>query len=174
MTEDGSTSPWWSVPQALVWIVTRSESQVLRAARLRTIAAVRRLTGLRSLSNPEEPPVTVASAPDELTQAWQARRIALYGREWGKGSSKSIRSGGGICLRDHQSEVCLGDSSLYFSTRPFWSGLSVRADDCRRCWSSPDYRAPRTSRRSKTARHPSDREVLALIEQKQKEFRAGT
>ncbi len=172
MTEGGSPSPWWSVPQALVWIVTRSESQVLRAAGLRTIIAVLRLAGLRSLSNPEEPPVALSVAPDELTRAWQTRRIALYGRGWGKGPSRSIGSRDHLSLRDHQSEVCLGDRTLYFGMRPFWSGLSVRADDCRRRWPSPDQQTPRTSRRSKPAYHPSDREVLALIDQKRKEFRA--
>jgi hypothetical protein len=172
MTEDGSPSPWWSVPQALVWIVTRSEAQVLRAARLRTTVAVLRLTGLRSLSISEEPPVALAAAPDELTQAWQDRHIAFYGREWGKGPSRSIRGPRDLCLRDHQGEVCLGDRTLYFSTRPFWSSLLVRADDCRRCWPSPDHQTPRPSRRSTAASHPSDREVLALMEQKRKVFRA--
>ncbi len=173
MTEDGSPSPWWSVPQALVWIVTRSESQVLRAASLRTTASLRRLTGIRSLSGPEEPPVTLAAAPDELAQAWQARRIALYGREWGKGPSRSISARSGLCFRDHHGEVCLGTKSLYFDTRRFWSSLSVRADDCRRCWPPPVNQTPLTLRRLTAARRSTDREVLALIEQKRKEFRAG-
>lgn len=172
MTEDGSPSPWWSVPQALVWIVTRSELQVLRVARLRTIASLRRLTGIRSLSVPEEAPVTLAAAPDELAQAWQARRIALYGRKGGKGPSRSIPGLRDLCLRDHNGEVCLGDRTLYFGTRPFWSSLSARAEDCRRRWPSPDHQTPRPSRRSTAAGHPSDREVLALMEQKRKVFRA--
>lgn len=172
MTEDGSPSPWWSVPQALVWIVTRSESQVFRAASLRTTASLRRLTGIRSLSGSEEPPVTLAAAPDELAQAWRARRIALYGRERGKGPSRSIRSRSDLCLRDYRGEVCLGDGTLYFDTRRFWSNLSVRADDCRRCWPSPVDQTLRTSRRLTAARRPTDREVLALIEKKRKEFRA--
>jgi hypothetical protein len=172
MTEDGSPSPWWSVPQTLVWIVTRSESQVLRAANLRTTASLLRLTGIRSPSVPEEPPMTLAAAPDELAHTWQTRRIALYGREWGKGPSRSIRRRSGLCLRDQHGEVCLGDRTLYFDTRKFWSSLSVRADDCRRCWPSPFNQTPRTSRRLTAARHPADREVLALIDEKRKAFRA--
>jgi hypothetical protein len=172
MTEDGSPSPWWSIPQALVWIVTRSESQVSRVANLPTIASLRRLTGIRSLSVPEEAPMTLAAAPDELAQAWRTRRIALYGREWGKGPSRSIPARGDLWLRDHNGEVCLGDRSLYFDTRRFWSKLSVRADDCKRRWSSPVNQTPRTSRRLTVARHPPDREVLALIEEKREAFRA--
>ncbi len=169
---DGSPSPWWSVPQALVWIVTRRESHVLRAASLRTTASLRRLTGIRSLSGSEEPPVTLAAAPDELAQAWRTRRIALYGREWGKGPSRSIRGHRRLCLRDHRGDVCLGDRSLYFDTRRFWSSLSVRADECRSCWPSPVNQTSPTSRRLAGARLPSDHEVLALIEEKRKAFRA--
>lgn len=172
MMEDGAPSHWWSVPQALVWIVTRSEPQVLRADSLRTIASLRRMTGIKPQSDQEEPPVTVATGAHELLQAWQARRIGLYGRAWGKGPSRSIPRRGDRCLRDHRGEVCLGDGTLYFDTRPFWSSLSVRPDDCRRCWPPPVYPTPRTARRSIVARRPSNGEVLTLIEEKRKAFRA--
>jgi hypothetical protein len=172
MTEDVSLSPWWSIPQAFVWIVTRSESKVLRAGSLRTAASLLRMTGIRSLSVPDEPPVTLTAAPDELVQAWRARRIALYGRALGKGPSRSIPGRGGLCLRDYRGEVCLGDRTLYFDTRQFWSSLSVRADDCRRCWPTPVGQTARTSRPLTAARRPSDGEVLALIEEKRKAFRA--
>lgn len=172
VTEGGSASAWWSVPQALVWIVTRSELQVLRAASFRTITSLRRLTGVRSLSVLEEASVTLAAAPDELTRAWRDGRVALHGRRWGKGPSRSIPDRKGLCLRDHHGELCLGDSTLYFDTRRFWSDLSMRADHCRRCWPSPVDRTPRTSRRLTAARHPSDREVLALIKEKREAFRA--
>jgi hypothetical protein len=172
MTEDVSPSPWWSIPQVFVWIVTRSESKVLQAGNLRTAASLLRMTGIRSLSAAEEPLVTLAAAPDELVQAWQARRIALYGRARGKGPSRSIPGRGGLCLRDYRGEVCLGDRTLYFDARPFWSSLSVRADDCRRCWPTPVGQTARTSRRLTAAGRPSDGEVLALIEEKRKAFRA--
>jgi len=172
MTEDVSLSPWWSIPQAFVWIVTRSESKVLRAGSLRTAASLLRMTGIRPLSVPEEPPVTLAAAPDELVQAWRARRIALYGRALGKGPSRSIPGRGGLCLRDYRGEVCLGDRTLYFDTRQFWSSLSVRAGDCMRCWPAPADRGTRTARPLTAARRPSDGEVLALIEEKRKAFGA--
>lgn len=170
--EDDSPSPWWSVPQALVWIVTRSESQVLRAASLGSIASLSRIAGIKLLSGAEKPPVALAAAPDELLRAWQARRIFLYGRERGKGTSRSIPLRGDLCLRDHRGEVSLGDRTLYFDTRPFWSNLMVRADGCRRCWPLPVDETPRASRRLPAARPPSDGEVLALIEEKREAFRA--
>jgi hypothetical protein len=173
MTEDVSPSPWWSIPQVLAWIVTRSESKILRAGSLRTVASLLRMTGIRPLSGPDEPPVTLTAAPDELVRAWRVRHIALYGREGGKGPSRAIRVRDGLCLRDYHGEVCLGDRTLYFDMHPFWSSLSVRADDCRRCWPTPTYQTARTTRPLAAARRPSDREVLALIEEKRKAFRAG-
>jgi hypothetical protein len=172
MTEDVSPSPWWSIPQLLVWIVTRSEPKVLRAGSLRTAASLLRMTGIRPLSVAEEPPVALAAAPDELIQAWRARRIALYGRARGKGPSRSIPGRGGLCFRDYRGEVCLGERTLYFDTRPFWSSLSVRADDCRRCWPTPVSQTARASRPLTAARRPTDGEVLALIEEKRKALRA--
>ena len=170
--EDVSPSPWWSIPQAFVWIVTRSEPKVSRAGSLRTAASLLRMTGIRPLSAPDEPPVTLAAAPDELVQAWRARRIALYGRARGKGPSRSIPRRGDLRFRDHRGEVCLGDRALYFDTRPFWSSLSVRAADCRRCWPTPVGQTARTARTLAAAHHPSDGEVLALIEEKRKALRA--
>ena len=70
---------------------------------------------------------------------------------------------GDLGLRDYRGEVCLGDRTLYFDTRPFWSSLSVRADDCRRCWPAPVGQTARISRPLTAARRPSDDEVLALI-----------
>ena len=172
MMEDVSLSPWWSIPQAFVWIATRSEPKVSRAGSLRTAASLLRMTGIRPLSAPDEPPVTLAAAPDELVQAWRVRHIALYGRARGKGPSRSISSRGDLCFRDHRGEVCLGDRALYFDTRPFWSSLSVRADDCRRCWPTPVGQTARISRPLAAAHHPSDGEVLALIEEKRKALRA--
>lgn len=173
MTEDVLPSPWWSIPQAFVWIVTRSESKVLRAGSLRTAASLRQMTGIRSLSVPDEPPVTLTAAPDELVQAWQARRIALYGREWGKGQSRSIPGRGGLRLRDYRGEICLGDGTLHFDTHPFWSSLSVRADDCRRCWPVPEaFNQLVKTTLPAVARRASDAEVLALIEKKRRILRA--
>jgi hypothetical protein len=166
------SSPWWSIPQAIIWIVTRSESQVLRADGIRTVAGLRRLTGMRRASGRDEPPISLAAAPDELLQAWQARHIVLFGRKWGKEPSRLILRISDLGLRDHRGEVCLGDRTLYFATRPFWSNLSVRADDCKRCWPEPATRTLPTSRPSVSARRPSDGEVRAFIEERRKALRA--
>jgi len=166
------SSPWWSIPQAIVWIVTRSETQVLRADVVRTVAGLGRMTGIRRASGLDEPPVSLSAAPDELLQAWQARRIALFGRKWSREPSRSILGRSGLRLRDYRGEVCLGDRTLYFDRRPFWSNLSVRADHCKRCWPEPPPRTQPASGPLASAGGPSDDKVLAFIEEKRKALRA--
>lgn len=166
------SSPWWSIPQAITWIVTRSESHVLRADGVRMVAGLGRMTGMRRASGPDEPPVSLAAAPDELLQARQARRIALFGCKWGKEPSRLIIGPRGLGLRDYQGEVCLGDRTHYFDTRPFWSNLSVRADDCKRCWPGLATRTQPASEPLASTRRPSDGEVRAFIEEKRKALRA--
>jgi hypothetical protein len=166
------SSPWWSIPQAIVWIVTRNESQVSRADGVRTVAGLGRLTGVRRASGLDEPPVSLAAAPDELLQTWQARRMALFGCKWGREPSRSIVGPREPGLRDYRGEVCLGDRTHYFDTRPFWSNLSVRAGDCKRCWPEPATRTQPASGPSVSAHHPSDGEVRAFIEEKREALRS--
>jgi hypothetical protein len=173
MTEDASPSPWWLVPQALVWIVTRSESKALQAGHLKTVASFLRMTGLGPASSSEEPPVPLAAAVDELVRAWQARRIALFGREGGKGPARAIPGRNDLGFRDYRGEVCLGEKTLYFDTRPFWMTLSVQADDCKGHWLALEaVNHVGQISRSASARRPRDAEVLALFEEKRRMFRA--
>src|SRR5882757_5843794 len=74
-------------------------------------------------------------------------------------------------LRDYRGDVCLGDSTLYFDTDPFWSNLSVRTDDCKRCWPVPAAVKEPGSRLLAAARRPSDSEVLAFMEEKRQALR---
>ena len=165
------SSPWWSVPQAIVWIVTRSESQLLRADGVRTLAGVERMKGIRPASSLDEPPLSLAAAPNELLHAWRAQRISIFGRKWGKDASRSIPRRGDLRLRDYSGEVWLGGETLYFHTHPFWSNLSVRADGCKRCWPMPAAENESGPRPVTAARRPSDSEVLDFMEGKQQALR---
>jgi hypothetical protein len=166
------SSLWWSVPQAIVWIVTRSETQPLRADGVRTLAGVKRMKGIRPESGRDEPPVSLAAAPNELLHAWRARRIRLVGRKWGKEPSRSIAARSDLRLREYRGETCLGYKTLYFDTNPFWSNLSVRADDCKRCWPAPAAETKPGFRAVTVANCSSDSEVLAFIEEKRHALRA--
>jgi len=165
-------APWWTIPQALIWIVTRSESQVLRATGARSLANIAYVTGLRPVSDPRKPPVSAAAAPDELQQAWTAGRITIFGREWGRGPSRSVSNCSVLRIQDHRAGVCIGNSSLYRGTSRFWSNLCVRADDCKRCWPAPYEQAVPTSRSLTGGSIPSDNDVLAFFEEKRKSLRA--
>lgn len=169
--EDTLSSPWWSVPQAIVWIVTRSESQLLRADGVRTLAGVKRMQGIRPASGVKEPPVSLAAAPNELLHAWRTRRIVIFGRKWGREPPRSIVGRSDLHFREYHGEVCLGLGTLYFDTHPFWSNLSVRADDCRGCWPMPAAGKEPGSRSLVAARRPSDSEVLAFMEETRQALR---
>ncbi len=151
--------------------MTRSESQLLRADGIRTIAGVGRTKGIRAASGLDEPPVSLAAAPKELLQAWRVRRIAIFGGKWGKEPPGAIVRPSDLRLRDYRREVCLGDGPLYFDTDPFWSNLSVRAGDCKRCWPTPAAGKEPGSRPLAAARRASDSEVLAFMEEERQALR---
>jgi hypothetical protein len=127
---------------------------------------------MRRASGLDEPPVSLSAAPDELLQAWQAGRIALFGRKWGKEPSRLIFRLSDLRLRDYRAEVYLADRTLYIDRRPFWSNLSVRTGDCKRCWPEPATRTQPTSGPLVSARRSSDGEVRAFIEEMRKALRA--
>jgi hypothetical protein len=172
MTKEISPSLWWSIPQAIIWIVTRSETEVSRASGSNTISSLRRVIGIRPLSDRQEPPVSLAAAPNDLLRAWQATHITLYGREWGKGRSRSIPTRSGLHLRDYRGEVCLGAPTLYFDTSRYWSNLYVRPDDCKRRWPAVLEQTAEASRPLAPARHSTDSEVLAFLEGRREALRA--
>lgn len=170
--EDGPPSRWWTVPQALVWIVTRSDQAVICASRLRTLASLRRVAWGVPPPAYAEPPISPSAAPHELVRAWRARRVAIHGREGGAGASRPVPPRDDRYLRDYRGEACLGLKTLYFNSHPFWAGLTVQSDDCRRSWPAPIPPVSRTSRKSATAPAPTAADVLASIEENRRALRA--
>ena len=149
----------------------RSKSHLPRADAVRTLVGVERMKGIRSASRLDEPPAVLRGRTRRTAAGWRARPIAIFGRKWGTEPSRSIARRSDLCLRDYAGEVCLGNETLYFATHPFWSNLSVRADDCKRCWPDPvDGKEP-NSRPLAAARRPSDSEVLAFMEEKRQMLR---
>jgi hypothetical protein len=68
--------------------------------------------------------------------------------------------------------VCLGNKALYFDANPFWSNLSVRADDCKRHWPALAAEKKPGFRAVTVANGPSDSEVLVFMEEKRTALRA--
>ena len=145
---------------------------MLEATAARSLANLAYIPGLRPVTDPRKPPVSMAAAPEELQQTWAAGRITISGRERGRGPSRSVSNRSDLRIQDYRAEVCIGDGSLYRGASPFWSNLCIRADDCKRCWPAPhDQRVP-TSRSLTGGSIPSDTDVLAFFEAKRKSLRA--
>lgn len=171
MAEDEAPPLWWSIPQVVVWIVTRSDADVKRACMASTLAHVGRMAW-RPTSHTKDAPASARAAVDELQRAWHARRITITGRADGRGPSGSVPAGAGFHIQDHRGGVCIGDSRLYRGVTQCWSDLWVRADVCKRCWPASSEQGATKSTPLQVAGFPSDADVFAFIEDRRRVFRA--
>jgi hypothetical protein len=131
---------WWSVPQALVWIVSRSEALVERALSLTTIASLKQL-GLRPFSTGEGLPVTLNAAPNELIRAAIAEKISIYGEKYSGPPGIEL-----VPVRElfwpelfdinglNGCWPCIIEKRQLQPDRRAWTALLVRADDTRGFW----------------------------------------
>jgi hypothetical protein len=137
------TAKWWTVVQAITWIVWRRLLLVERAAGIRTIAALQRLQELRPVAVGDDPPISPAEAPAELVRAARDGRVAIHGRrggsgkrEAGSGKRDSVRLRGYLqapWLADHGNEVRLTNEQMT-RTGDYWTDLWVRSDECMAEW----------------------------------------
>ena len=94
---------WWTVVQAVVWIIRRNLLLVERASGIRTFAALQRLQELRPVSVGDDPPIPLAAAPAELNRAVKDGRVGIYGRRRGSGKLESV------AMRGHLQTPWLAD-----------------------------------------------------------------
>jgi hypothetical protein len=140
MVESVKAGPWWSVPQAIVWIVTGSESSVENARPLITIASLRQLA-IVPIATGEGPPRTLNDAQAELMGAARAEKIGISGqtpnglREIIPASALKVSAlidlnGLKECL------PCVMEprQPLQPETGRHWLHLWVRADECMKRW----------------------------------------
>lgn len=172
MTGDEAASAWWSIPQAVVWIVTRSEAQVVRAGRARTLSQVERLA-LPPSSQGADPPASATAAVEALRQAWQGRRIGVAGRLGGRAAAAPVPVAADLRFQDHRGEVCLGEDGLYRGAGRFWSDLWVRAEVCKRCWSGGPQAAAGVPAAPRHRRPPPDGEVVRFMQDRRNALRAA-
>jgi hypothetical protein len=132
---------WWSIVQAVAWVVERSERAVERAIKVPLLRSLPLMTPrLVPTSAGDLPPVSLAAAPDELLRAARARRITIQGRLRGVGELERVLVQLDDRLRDHKGAPCIGGADVYRGGR-FWSDFSIRSDECMGQWPSPG-RAP--------------------------------
>ena len=88
---------WWSLPQALVWIVTRQEARVWEASGATAFDEVirRKLAPNASL---KDPPIPAEAAVHELKRAASKNQISILGR-W-RGTEEAKKTPGGRLLHN--------------------------------------------------------------------------
>jgi hypothetical protein len=125
---------WWSVVQAIAWLVERSDAAIERTAALHLLRALRFVVpALRARSFDGRPPVSLDAAPIELLAAVRRRRLVLRGRERGVGPQAPVPMLPDWRLQDRRNAVCVGGDDVY-REGGFWSDLWLSADACRACW----------------------------------------
>ena len=102
---------WWTLPQALVSIVTRKEAPVWEASGATAFDEVirRKLAPNASL---KDPPIPAEAAVHELKRAASKNQISILGRWRGTGGQK--RPGGRLLHNDRpSSRAIVGNPSYY-------------------------------------------------------------
>jgi hypothetical protein len=128
---------WWSIVQAIAWMVERSERAVERVIKVPLLRSLPLMTPrLVPTSTGDLPPVSLAAAPDELLRAARARRITIQGRLRGVGERERVLVQLDDRLRDHKGAPCIGGADVYRGGR-FWSDFSIRSDECIGQWPRP-------------------------------------
>lgn len=134
---EASQPTWWSVVQAIVWMVGRNEDLVQSAARINLLESI---DDLRPRLTPktfnDTPPISLAAAGPELLKAAQAKEITIRGRWGSEGELEPVIIHMNDRVQDHRDGVCIGRANVYLGGQ-YWSDLWIRSDDCRRQWPGP-------------------------------------
>ncbi len=133
------TPPWWTVVQAVVWIITRSPRLVERASGIRTFAALERLQEFRPVAVGDDPPISPAAALAELNHAIKDARVGISGWRRGSGKRESVAMRGHLQtprLWDSGNEVRLYNEPM-MRAGDYWADLWVRSDECMNRWPAP-------------------------------------
>lgn len=129
------SSQWWSIPQAIVWIVTRDEGATAEAADERPyLASLRRPPRLRSVAVGNLPPFTIEQAHNDVMRHARSGRLHIRGRERGQSGSNLVPCPqlASPRLSDRDGAVTIED----LIGHDFWSDLWVEASECRSLWES--------------------------------------
>jgi hypothetical protein len=152
---------WWSIPQAIVWIVGRDLALTTRAGSIVEIDALENWEEMpaRPATPPTgDPPISRIIAPGELVRAAVAGRIEIRGHHQGTGESQPIpvQSMRRPALRDDiYGPAIVDDFWGAAGAHDVWRGLWIDADQCTAQW--PGGRE--SSRRDAGAK-PTKRQTL--------------
>jgi hypothetical protein len=150
---DDSHGKWWSAPQAVVWISTRSDKAVVEAAgdlafrdaiRRRNL---RRMSSLLPVSVDGSLPVPLEAAPVDLLRAAYAERLKIMGRKWGSEEPETVPIAADFSVVDYYEEregycratigdpaSAIGKINYNYRYTNYWQHLYVSAAECRAYW----------------------------------------
>lgn len=151
---------WWSVPQAIVWIVTRDVTQVADAADVRFLPEIWRLPLPRFFSIGDQPPIAAHRASDVFLSAIWQRTVEVFGCRCGEGNPERVFLGDmiGPILKDDAGGIRIVEDFGNRWPLQYWSDLATHPNECMRRW--PDGRAAPPTRGNKPA---EDDKVIAAV-----------
>jgi hypothetical protein len=137
--------PWWSIPQTIVWIFSRNETEA--AANHPTVASLQQLLpGLIPFATEDKPPLSLNDACAELMRAAKAREIDISGERGGVRALVPMHELNAPALVENTllpdgngMYVCVPSiiekrQALQPDSGRFWVHLWMRADDCMKRW----------------------------------------
>jgi hypothetical protein len=155
-TEGGDSraiASWWSAPQAVVWMVTRSEDAVDEAGGDRVFEDAVLRTHLRPVQVGRSVPISFDTARVDLLRAACAGRLKIIGRKWGTSEPVEVPVALDFIIGDLDAEdgfglrASIGAPSSRQTIRtalpirmpptPYWRDLYVDAAECKENWPAP-------------------------------------
>jgi hypothetical protein len=134
-------SDWWSVTQALAWIVGRNESVVreIEVAGERTLWALRHNRKIVPVAAGGKPPIPLIVAQSQLLQAARSGKIKLMGHKFAIERLAKVPVSEDFVMDDYEGMVCVGERG--FDYGEWWGALSVRESECKSSWGPADSKS---------------------------------
>jgi len=145
---EASQRQWWSIPQAIVWVVGRDLTLTMRAMTVADIEALETWEDMPAPVSPltGEPPISRAAALGELLRAAGTGRIEIRGHYRGIGESQPvpIQSMQNPTLLDYYLEgPTIFDYFWSGASRDRWTNLWIDAAKCTAQWPGAPISAPK-------------------------------
>jgi hypothetical protein len=149
---------WWSVPQAIVWIVSRSDEKVAITKKLhiRFLSQIPPLR-LNPVSFGADPPIPLTVADNRFMRAARTGHITVKGCAKGRGDHVPVPVGhliGPLLLPGAGGLRIVEDGNSW--PKHYWTDLYVRAGECMKHWPA----RPSLSTKRGAGRKPDQRESM--------------
>jgi hypothetical protein len=132
---------WWTVLEAIAWIVARSDEAVADAGLAAKTFNDLRSQELRPASGGEAPPVSLEAAPFDLMRAAEAKRVSIWGRYCGTEALNRLKIDGDHVISDFADKMAIVDLKDFHERKwwdaVYWSDLVLDAREVQAFWPAP-------------------------------------